>query len=319
MNLFHKYQSRVFQFSLELLALLEAQDSLAREEVDPLARRLGLNYADQVAAPLVRAGILEQKDGRWRRSEEFRSFTLSPGRAELDYLQYILTLPQAELLLDLETRQKLFQAGGDGKYLEDIQHLAPRGEPLPQYPGREGVRCLLQAIHEGRLVRYRYRARDIETYRESVVRPWKLEYSAYDRRWWIILYHPQERRTIKARLDNLRDVELLGPSDVSSEEIQAAMERLLEPEPVVLRVRKTKGALERCFLVFENQLFLDTEQLSPETVRVAFQFYRFDRGEILRRLLYLGPAVELLAPQSLREELLELVEQALEQSDSYSF
>ena len=91
------------------------------------------------------------------------------------------------------------------------------------------------------------------------------------------------------------------------------MERLLEPEPVVLRVRKTKGALERCFLVFENQLFLETEQLSPDAFRLSFQFYRFDRGEILRRLLYLGPAVELLSPQSLREELLELVEQALEQ------
>lgn len=39
----------------------------------------------------------------------------------------------------------------------------------------------------------------------------------------------------------------------------------------------------------------------------------------MRRLLYLGPAVELLSPQSLREELLELVEQALEQCDSYRF
>ena len=120
-------------------------------------------------------------------------------------------------------------------------------------------------------------------------------------------------------MDNLRDVELLGPSDVSPEKIRAAMERLLEPEPVVLRVRKTRGALERCFLVFENQLFLETEQLSSENVRLAFRFYRFDRGEILRQLLYLGPAVELLAPRSLREELLVLVEQALAQGDFYSF
>lgn len=319
MNLFHKYQSRAFQFSLELLALLEARDSLTRKEMDELACRLGLSYADQVAAPLVQAGILEQKDGRWSRGGEFWAFALAPGRAELDYLQYILTLPQAELLLDPETRQTLSQAGGDSGPLRAIQHLAPQGEPLPQSPGRDGVRRLLQAIREKRLVRYRYRTRDTESYRESVVHPWKLEYSAYDRRWWVILYHPQERRTIKARLDNLRDVELLGPSQVAPEEIQAAMERLLEPEPVVLQVRKTRGALERCFLVFENQLFLETEQLSPEAVRLSFQFYRFDQGEILRRLLYLGPAVELLAPQSLREELLALVEQALEQNGSYAF
>ena len=317
MNLFHKYQSRALQFSLTLLAQLEARTSLSRQELDSLARRLGLDYADQVTAPLVRAGILEQRDDCWQRGEGFRLFALSPSQVELDYLQYILTLPQAELFLEPETRQRLAQAGGDSRKLAAIQHLAPQGEPLPQNPGREGIQCLLQAIREGRLVRYRYRTRDTETYQESTARPWKLEYSAYDRRWWVILYHPQERRTIKARLDNLRDVELLGPAGVSPEEIQAAMERLLEPEPVVLQVRKEKGALERCFLVFENQVFLETAQLSPDAFRLSFQFYRFDRGEILRRLLYLGPMVQLLAPQSLREELLELVEQALELCDSY--
>ena len=313
MNLFNKYQSRAFQFALALLARLEGQGSLSSGELDGLARQMGLDYADQAAAPLVRAGILEKRDGRWRRSPECRPFALPPGQLELDYLQYILTLPQAELFLEPETRRRLSQTGGDSSALEDIQRFVPQGEPLPRSPGREGVECLLQAIREGRLIRYRYRTRDTEAYRESEVYPWKLEYSAYDRRWWVILYHPQERRTIKARLDNLRDVELLGPADVSREEIQAAMERLLEPEPVVLRVRKTKGALEWCFLVFENQLFLETEQLSPDAFRLSFQFYRFDRGEILRRLLYLGPAVELLSPQSLRDELLELVEQALEQ------
>ena len=319
MNLFNKYQSRAFQFALALLARLEGQGSLSRQELDSLARQMGLDYADQVAAPLVKAGILEKRDGRWYRSPECRPFALPPSRAELDYLQYILTLPQAELFLGPELRQQLSRAGGDGSALEAIQRYVPQGAPLPRDPGQEGVERLLQAIREGRLIRYRYRTRAVEAYQESVVRPWKLEYSAYDRRWWVILYHPQERRTIKARLDNLRDVELLGPAEVSQEEIQKAMERLLEPEPVVLRVRKTKGALERCFLVFENQLFLETEQLSPDAFRLSFQFYRFDRGEILRRLLYLGPAVELLSPQSLREELLALVEQALERCDSYCF
>ena len=319
MKLFHKYQSRAFQFALTVLAQLETQDSLSRPDLDALARKLGLDYADQVIRPLVQAGILEQSDGRWHRSREVCPFALAPSQAELDYLQYILTLPQAELFLQPETRQRLSQAGGSCAALKAIQRCVPQGEPLLQFPGQEGIEHLLRAIREGRLVRYHYRTRDSETYQESVMYPWKLEYSAYDRRWWIILYHPQEQRTIKARLDNLRDVELLGRAGISQEEIQQAMERLLEPEPVVLQVRKTKGALERCFLVFENQLFLDTQQLSPDAFRLSFQFYRFDRGEILRRLLYLGPAVELLAPQSLRAELLELVEQALANQDFYCF
>ena len=78
MNLFNKYQSRAFQFALALLAKLEGQSSLSGQELDGLARRMGLDYADQVAAPLMRAGILEKRDGRWRRSPECRPFALPP-------------------------------------------------------------------------------------------------------------------------------------------------------------------------------------------------------------------------------------------------
>lgn len=77
------------------------------------------------------------------------------------------------------------------------------------------------------------------------------------------------------------------------------MDRLLEPEPVVLEVRRTRGTLERCFLVLENQLFERTRQVSEDCFYVSFRYYRFDRSEILRRLLYLGPGVRLISPPDL--------------------
>ena len=51
-------------------------------------------------------------------------------------------------------------------------------------------------------------------------------------------------------------------SDVPEEKIEQAMERLLMPEPVRLAVKPEKGAIERCFLVFENQQFEETRQIS---------------------------------------------------------
>lgn len=148
--------------------------------------------------------------------------------------------------------------------------------------------------------------------RQAEALPWKLEYSAYDRRWWVILYDPGQSRTIKARLDNLEEIRLLGPSGVEDGEVEAAMDRLLEPEPVVLEVRRTRGTLERCFLVLENQLFERTRQVSEDCFYVSFRYYRFDRSEILRRLLYLGPGVRLISPPDLREALVALLDQALE-------
>jgi len=89
------------------------------------------------------------------------------------------------------------------------------------------------------------------------------------------------------------------------------MDSLLAPEPVVLQVKDVHKTLERCFLVFENQLFEKTEQLPDEGCRIAFRYYRFDETEILRRLLYLGPNVRLVGPAVLREKLADMVEQAL--------
>ena len=44
---------------------------------------------------------------------------------------------------------------------------------------------------------------------------------------------------------------------------------------------------------------------------MSFRFYQFDRWEILKKLLYLGPAVRLLAPEDLREDLRKLLKNAL--------
>ena len=141
--------------------------------------------------------------------------------------------------------------------------------------------------------------------------PWKLEYSAYDRRWWVILYDEQAGRTIKAKLSSLKDITLDRPAQSTQEEIAQAMENLLVPEPVVLRVANARNALERCFLVLENQLFTQTVLEEDGNCRLEFRYYRFDEDEILRRLLYLGPDVTLLGPGRMKDKLLVLLEQAL--------
>ena len=94
-------------------------------------------------------------------------------------------------------------------------------------------------------------------------------------------------------------------------DIGAAMDALLEPEPLTLEVHDIHGALERCFLVFENQLFEETRRTAPGRYRLSFRYYRFDRMEILRRLLYLGPPVRLVGPASMREALGAMLDAAL--------
>ena len=312
MKLLNKYQSRVLQFALELTARLES-GPLSAAEAETMARAACLDYAGQVTDPLVQAGLLVREDGAFRLPDSLRPPHLPLSGPEREYLAYILSLPAAPYFLDEETRALLNAGCADAPdgTLAQIRRLDPTGRPLPEQPGPEGFRRILEAIRLRRGIRYTYVTKDGAPPAEGRALPWKLEYSVYDRRWWIILYLPEEQRTVKAQLHNLSDITLGDPSPVPEEEITAAMDRLMEPEPVTLEVERTRGALERCFLVFENQLFEQTRQLSDQRYRLTFRYYRFDRSEILRRLLYLGPAVRLLGPADLRRDLIRLVDQAL--------
>lgn len=311
MKLLDRYQSRVFQFALEVTARLSASNTLTLQEAETAAKRLGLDYADQVLTPLCRAGLLEKIPCGYRLAEEMRPFYLAPSRAEKDYLRYILNMPEASLFLPESLWDRLSGMNGTQEDFSCVQLYAPRGDPLPDGVGPAEMALLLQAIRQRRLIAYRFRTRNSDETVPGITLPWKLEYSAFDRRWWIILYDPAEKRMIKARLGNLLNLQMLGSSHISEAEVLEALERLLEPEPVVLEVEQDRGALERCFLVFEGQIFLETRQVDDMHCRLSFQYYRFDTNEILRRLLYLGPMVTLLGPTKLREGLLELLNQAL--------
>lgn len=311
MRRFNRYQSRAMQFSLDLFSHLQ-NGPLSGEMLAALAREWGLDYANQVVQPLREAELL-QWDGKLCRLVPGQPVPRLPmSTPERSYLRAILDLPEAELFLSPETKEKLRGQCACTEPETPVEHWAPAGEPVPRQPGPEGFRTLLRAAKRRWLVDYVYRTNTDETLRQARALPWKLEYSAYDRRWWVIFYRPEEQRTIKARLENLRQIRLAGPSDVTEAEVEEAMDRLMEPEPVVLEVTRTRGTLERCFLVFENQLFVRTRQVSQDRFRLSFQYYRFDRSEILRRLLYLGPGVRLVSPDGMRRELAELIGRGLE-------
>ena len=311
MRLLNKYQSRAMQFTLELLARLEYEGELDGAALAALAEGSGLDYAGQVLEPLRAAELIEYDGKRCRLAPGAPRPRLPMGRLEKDFLGRCLQLPEAALFLTPELREKLEAVCGAGDFFAPVEVMAPAGAPLPEQPGPEGFRTLLEAIHRRYLIEYTYRTRDDREPRQAAALPWKLEYSAYDRRWWAILYDPEQRRTIKARLDNLEQPRLLRPAGVPEADINAAMDALLEPEPLVLEVHDVNGALERCFLVFENQLFEETHCTAPGRYRLSFRYYRFDRSEILRRLLYLGPPVRLVGPASMREALGAMLDAAL--------
>lgn len=324
MILFHPLQNRGMQFSLQLLAQLCHTPKLDYQETVSLGQRFYLDplYLHSVLTALEEAGILklERQAGRILRccrcQSNDGSFILPrmpAGHREQEYLQYILRLPEAELFLPEQLRQLLLQT--PATWLEQIQRIAPDNSNQARPVEQETFRSVLRAIEEKRMICYSYRIKDRETYETTQAIPWKLEYSAYDRRWWVILYEPMQKRTVKAVLGNLRNVTVGAQHGLPEQEIRNAIEDLcLQDTPVQLRVENTYNGLQRCFLAFENQEFLHTQMLDENTFLLSFRYYRFDTEELLRKLMMLGPAVTLLQPASLKQELRNRLKLALEKT-----
>lgn len=298
-KLFNPFQGRLLQFCLELLA---DPDGMNTKGISALAKRYGiLEYAKTVAV-LKEAGFLVPGTVRPRLPMSF---------VEEEYLQFILDsrcMPEVELFLSEQTRNILKDSLPE--WVGQIQWKRASGMELPRYPGHAGFQNLICAIRERQRVTYCYRVRGKQGLQRTSAFPWKIEYSAYDRRWWVILYSEEEKRTIKAPLNHLQDVILLPQSGVSEQMIHEAMDQLRMEKPVELHIRDEHNALQRCFAVFENQEILSSDY-SPEAGYILrLNAFRFDREEILRQLMYLGPNVHLEAPEDLRNELRGRLNQA---------
>lgn len=325
MILFHPLQNRAMQFSLQLLARLRYMPLIDGKEIEALGQQFYLDplYLETVLKTLEDSGIvsLEKQNGKTvgcSRCQTAEGNYILPrlpaGRLEREYLQYILRLPEAELFLPEALRQQLLQP--PAAWLEQIQRIAPTeiNQARPVEP--ETFQRILQAIREKRAIRYCYRDKEHEQYVQTQAVPWKLEYSAYDKRWWIILYEPEQKRTVKAVLGNLRQVTLGTKHGLSEQVIREAIDGLcLKDTPVVLRVENIRGALQRCFLLFENQEFIHTQMQDERTFLLSFRYYRFDTEEILRKLMQLGPAVTLLEPASLKQALRKRLTEALKRTE----
>lgn len=315
MELFHEYYSSQCQFAFDLLAMAkEAPCFSDRDLHNILAENHAPDLYLEIQKQLLDYGFLvKREDGKYSLGTAFSPVRAPMPALERAYLKYLCDTPEAALFLEQKTRDTIKTACGqaDGDLFSQIQR--PPAPPIPDID-TQTVRVLLEAIAHRQMVRYRFRTFQREDFSQAAhMVPFRLEHSVLDGRWWAILYNPEEDRPIKARLERLSDVALDGPHTFSEQTLREVILRQVEQEPVVLRIYPRKNALERAFLTFENALNMDARRLEDGSVRLQFALFRFDRKDVIKRLLYLGEAVILEQPPSLRASLREKLEQCLGQ------
>ncbi|HCT90045.1 MAG TPA: hypothetical protein DF613_01485 [Lachnospiraceae bacterium] len=315
MELFHEYYSSQCQFAFDLLAMAKRKPCFSDQELrDILAENHAPDLYLDIRKQFLDSGFLVKGEtGKYTLGDAFPPVRVPLPTLERAYLKYLCDTPEAALFLEQETRDSIKVACGQagGELFSQIQR--PPTPPAPDIDPQT-FRTLLEAIARHQMVRYSFRTFGQERLIPAAhIVPFRIEHSVLDGRWWAILYNPEEDRPIKARLERLSGMELDGFHAFTEKQLQEVILRQVEKEPVVLRISPQKNALERTFLTFENALDMSAQRLDDGSVRLRFSLFRFDRKDLVKKLLYLGESVVLEQPPQLRELLREKLEQCLAQ------
>lgn len=315
MELFNEYYSSDLQFLLDLFSL---NRPFSRQESAALAKKnhvyTFLNHENAIDSWLKRELFEELPGGQYRVCRELYPFVTPPNRLEAEYLADICASGESKLFLSqtlLEKLEKVFPTG-ESSALDFIKRQNTSGKKNEATGvDAEVFRLLLRAIHGKREIAYDYCTNSDLTPHHARGIPYRLEYSVFDGRWWLISYNAEQDRPIKSKLDNILRVEMAGPHSVDERTICQAIERQKADEPVILRITNEKNALERCFLTFEGMLDMTAFQLGEDEYELRFNYFKWDRHVIVRKLLYLGEYVVAQSPDSIVKELVEELKQAV--------
>lgn len=314
MKLFHECLNQDFTCVLEVLRRMAGKGCLDAAGLREIAEGEGADWA-HIRSQMRQAHLLDSEKGPWKAPDWLASFPIPISAVEREYLAHILTLPLAALFFDSEELARLQKlAGTEGRLCARLmEDTAPPEKLSPRhFPDRETFRGLLCAIQQRRRIQYQFRTRDDAAYRTARAVPYRMEYNAYDGRWWLLLYDEENGRSIKSVLANIRGVTLLEQSGISEEIIEDALADMKDGRRLVLRVENQRNAPERCFHLFCHYGRFESARLENGGFQLSLEYFSFDEEDILKNLFYLGRHVTLVEPEDLRRKLTERLRLALE-------
>ncbi|MBQ7479484.1 MAG: WYL domain-containing protein [Selenomonadaceae bacterium] len=234
-----------------------------------------------------------------------------PSHTELRWLKTMLENPKNDFLLSDALREKLLSALKDipAYPLDEVwQKKQLAGEDTAQPNFRKTLSILCRALREQRNLSLRYRDWRGTSY-QGTVSPCRLEYNTYTNRFHLLAWEPTERHILHMGIAGLSDLRLENkkiPPD-TPEQFENHLKKLKKQAELTLT--DTKNAKERCyamFAAFDKTAFIDKDGLH----HLSITYYRFEREEVIRRILSLGPAAILKKPEDMRHEIARRLQEA---------
>ena len=223
-----------------------------------------------------------------------KNFSLPPSDAELSWLRSVLADEELTFLLPAALREKL---------LERLANCSP----LFEKSSWRNIRPTQVESSKSLLVNLSIIVEALRLQRKIFIdgqemSPCRLEYDLASNKYFLIVWREEVRTIEKISVETLKTIEL--SDEQISDDVDARLENFYSANiaAVSLEVQNTRNAVERCFALFSS--FDKKARLHDDgTCVLTISYSPTDEEEILEKILLLGAAAVIIAPQSLRERV----------------
>lgn len=331
MELFNKYKNKNFAFITNYINSCVNDDSLALTE-DELREQL--SGASQSSFEEFLLALTNAYDN----SESYNADILYshddfmiPLRqipipviaslAEKAWLYYILQNSKSDLFLEPATKQKLILALENeidqsrfpikSEYI-DIRLLSPDNKLSVTDEVLTNFKTIVSAIKQHRRLFVTNTTFSGQIYKNQEVYPYKLEYSVQFDSFSLSCYPLDTKRPVKMNLTNLSAVKM-GDEIVEYDQFLSDFEKQLkntkEKIPVSIEIRNQAEAYDRCAYLFSSYDTFCYDK-GNDTLLMNIYYYRFQKDEIIRNILFLGHYVKVVSPKNIVDEVISNISAA---------
>ena len=328
MELFNKYKNKNFTYLTNYINSCLSDEDFAIS-ADELSKQLSgtsqSTFEEFVQAIVNRADpnknynatlLYENKTGM----QPIRSIHV-PIRAtiaEKAWLYYVLQNSKSDLFIDSNLKETIINAlSTDMKLSEyplqpdyiDIREFSEYNQLNVTADLVSRFRLIVKAIKDRRQLIVTNNSFSGQTYPNQIVLPYKLEYSSQFDSFSLSCYPLDAKRPVKMNLSNISSVEI-GDTIKNYDKFITEFEKQLTDTkvkyPIQIEILNQNEAYDRCAYLFSSY---DTYCYDKGNDRLIMKiyYYRFQKDEIVRNILFLGHYVKVISPQNIADEVVSTI------------
>lgn len=312
--IFHEIYGRYFHIAKKIMELPE----ITEKAINNIITNEG--FRDSIL--FVPKKIIPQKDnsdwGIFRRNEKGDIIPIIKNKpvsiitlAQKMWLKAKLSEPQTPLFMDTKTIEALNEKLSDVPplYKKDFFRYIDTftdGDDFSDKSYQRYFRIILSAIKSHKVLDISFNdARN--TPRRILCLPFKIEYSKKNEKFRLHCYHIKHDAILQTRIINLGRITSVSETDKSGDNIPKSnffkREMQKQCEPVIIKVFNERNAPERFFMEFAPYRKYSERDLESGNCMVKLWYDKKDETELLIRLLSFGPVIEVIGPDSFRNQV----------------